>query len=444
MQLGHALDIIKAELLPIDKTRIIKEFQKEGPTAMIGDGLNDAPALATADIGISMGISGSALATETGNVILLSNDIRKIPKVIQLSKNCTRKVIENVILSITTKTAILGLAIAGHPLVWAAVLADVGTCLLVILNSMLLLRGSSKQHMVKCCKSSSAPHVHKNGCNDSHSHSHHKKQQCCTNSEASKICTRQKHSCRARVSKCQSTRCKSSSLCDDNQCRDDLAGKHANSICGHKSDEAKHSDHGSCDTKTHDLESQIRHNHSCSNSQSRTIKEDNIPLCGGLHEAKKCNHSVSSSVERHKQTNCGNNYQTRCHGKRDHKVEALIKATKPSCTHDKRRDVEGQCCLKNSCHDHTNIDITRSGKEQHVESTSTHICANLEKRELDGCCKSSRKGCENTEAESQACMSLEKREIGGCCKSYMKECCGEREHLGAGLGGGLSEIIITE
>lgn len=154
-QLEGALEVIHSELLPQDKSRIIKQFQKEAPTAMVGDGLNDAPALAAADIGISMGISGSALATETGNVILMSNDIQKIPKSIRLARRTRRTIIMNVILSILTKAAILALAFAGHPLVWAAVLADVGTCLAVIFNSMLLLRGTQK-HIVtkKCCKSS--------------------------------------------------------------------------------------------------------------------------------------------------------------------------------------------------------------------------------------------------------------------------------------------------
>ncbi|KAA8535773.1 hypothetical protein F0562_030793 [Nyssa sinensis] len=185
-QLGGALDVVQAELLPEDKARIIKDFQKEAPTAMIGDGLNDAPALATADIGISMGISGSALATETGHVILMSNDIRKIPKAARLAQRTHRKVIENVILSIITKTAILALAFAGHPLVWAAVLADVGTCLLVIFNSMLLLGGTHK-HGNKCCKSS-AERIHKHGSKTDGSHSSHNHKHCCSHAEVQTTC----------------------------------------------------------------------------------------------------------------------------------------------------------------------------------------------------------------------------------------------------------------
>ncbi|KAJ0263029.1 Cadmium/zinc-transporting ATPase HMA2 [Hirschfeldia incana] len=154
-QLGNAIDIIHAELLPEGKSEIIKEFKRDGPTAMVGDGLNDAPALATADIGISMGVSGSALATETGNIVLMSNDIRRIPQAIRLARRAKRKVVENVVLSITMKGAILGLAFAGHPLIWAAVLADVGTCLLVILNSMMLLRDKQKGGN-KCYRSSSS------------------------------------------------------------------------------------------------------------------------------------------------------------------------------------------------------------------------------------------------------------------------------------------------
>lgn len=144
------MDVVHGELLPADKSKIIQEFKKEGPTCMVGDGVNDAPALANADIGISMGISGSALATQTGHIILMSNDIRRIPQAVKLARRARRKVLQNVFISITLKVAILVLAFAGHPLIWAAVLVDVGTCLIVILNSMLLLREKDKSKNKKC------------------------------------------------------------------------------------------------------------------------------------------------------------------------------------------------------------------------------------------------------------------------------------------------------
>ncbi|KAK4798616.1 hypothetical protein SAY86_030942 [Trapa natans] len=136
----NSLDLVYAELLPEEKLIIIEELKKEGLTAMVGDGINDAPSLAASDIGISMGISGSALAIETGHIILMSNDIGKIPRAVTLARRGQRKVIENVVISVLVKGAILALAFVGYRLVWAAVLADTGTCLLVILNSMLLLR----------------------------------------------------------------------------------------------------------------------------------------------------------------------------------------------------------------------------------------------------------------------------------------------------------------
>lgn len=201
MQLEKAFEVIHAELLPEEKARIVNEFKMEGYTAMVGDGINDAPALATADIGISMGISGSALAQETGNVILMSNDIRNLPKAIQLAKRANRKVIENVTLSMTPKLAVLALAFAGHPLVWAAVLADAGTCVLVILNSMLLLQGANKNEDNSeqayapdsldhgSNKHSLLPHISLQCCSDS---STTEPPKCCSDSNTIQVCKPQK------------------------------------------------------------------------------------------------------------------------------------------------------------------------------------------------------------------------------------------------------------
>ncbi|XP_057532728.1 putative inactive cadmium/zinc-transporting ATPase HMA3 isoform X2 [Amaranthus tricolor] len=155
-QLDGALDIVHASLLPEDKAKKIEELKKDGVVAMVGDGINDALALATTDIGISMGISGSALAMETGHVILMSNDIRKIPQAIQISKKASRKIIENVIISFSTKGLVLAFAIAGYSMLLVAVVTDVGTCLLVILNSMLLLRGFEEKKSLRSVKKNKA------------------------------------------------------------------------------------------------------------------------------------------------------------------------------------------------------------------------------------------------------------------------------------------------
>lgn len=152
-QLRGALDELHSELLPADKVRLVGALKaKAGPTMMVGDGINDAPALAMADVGVSMGISGSAAAMETSHATLMSSDILRIPEAVKLGRRVRRTIAVNVVFSVVAKAAVLVLALAWRPLLWAAVLADVGTCLLVVLNSMLLLGEGNKGGEEEACR----------------------------------------------------------------------------------------------------------------------------------------------------------------------------------------------------------------------------------------------------------------------------------------------------
>ncbi|RCV10162.1 hypothetical protein SETIT_2G090500v2 [Setaria italica] len=154
-QLGGVLEELHSELLPEDKVRLITKLKTSaGPTLMVGDGWNDAPALATADVGVSMGLSGSAAAIETSHATLMSSDILRVPKAVRLGRRTRQTIAVNVIFSIGTKAAVLVLAVAWQPVLWVAVLADVGTCLLVVLHSMLLLRDTAARR--SCCRTSKA------------------------------------------------------------------------------------------------------------------------------------------------------------------------------------------------------------------------------------------------------------------------------------------------
>ncbi|THU74773.1 hypothetical protein C4D60_Mb04t36960 [Musa balbisiana] len=138
-QIGENVQV-EAGLSPEGKMKKIAELKETwGLTAMVGDGINDAPALTESDVGVAMGISGSALATETANVALMSNDLRRIPEAVELARSSLRKIYQNVAMSLAVKLLFFGLAFGGLPSLWAAVVADMGTCLLVIFNSMHLL-----------------------------------------------------------------------------------------------------------------------------------------------------------------------------------------------------------------------------------------------------------------------------------------------------------------
>lgn len=141
--IGHEAGVleIRADLLPADKVAAIGELvERYKFVGMVGDGINDAPALSRATLGIAMGAAGSDTAMEAADVALMSDDLSKLPWLIQHSRRMLGIIRANIVLSLAVKAVFVVLTMLGHASLWAAIAADMGMSLLVIFNALRLLR----------------------------------------------------------------------------------------------------------------------------------------------------------------------------------------------------------------------------------------------------------------------------------------------------------------